>query len=160
MSHELRPLPSFSLYKFQLSNADQQQFSVVLPLRRSTDRKSSFFLSFQPFKAYWLSDAPAGLKFSNFTLCQHCIYVFCIYLRTNSDFCFIQNKLIGFYNRKEKCLQRGTAWDFKRSGLRFVFKSLTLNLSVDNSIFVWISQPQRPYFSWHIYSRMLLILES
>jgi len=34
------------------------------------------------------------------------IYVFCIYLRTNSDLCHLQHKLIGLYNRDEKCLQR------------------------------------------------------
>jgi len=34
--------------------------------------------------------------------------VFCIYLRTNSDLCHLQHKLIGFYYRDEKCLQRGT----------------------------------------------------
>jgi uncharacterized protein (DUF2237 family) len=39
--------------------------------------------------------------------------VFCIYLRTNSDLCHLQHKLIGFYNRDEKCLQRGTDWGFK-----------------------------------------------
>jgi len=50
--------------------------------------------------------------------------VFCIYLRTNSDLCHLQHKLIGFYNRDEKCLQRGTAWVFKYSSLRFVFKRL------------------------------------
>ena len=43
----------------------------------------------------------------------HCIYVFCIYLRTNSYLCHLQHKLIGFYNRDEKCLQRGTDWVFK-----------------------------------------------
>jgi hypothetical protein len=41
------------------------------------------------------------------------IYVFCIYLRTNSDLCPIQHKLIGFYTRDEKCLLRGTDWIFK-----------------------------------------------
>ena len=30
------------------------------------------------------------------------------YLRTNSDLCHLQHKLIGFYNRDEECLQRGT----------------------------------------------------
>jgi len=39
--------------------------------------------------------------------------VFCFYLRTNSDLCHLQHKLIGFYNRDEKCLQRGTDWVFK-----------------------------------------------
>jgi hypothetical protein len=51
--------------------------------------------------------------------------VFCIYLRTNSDLCHLQHKLIGFYNRDEKCLQRGTDWGFKYSGLRFVCKGLS-----------------------------------
>ena len=54
-----------------------------------------------------------SLTFNNCTLCQHCIYVFCIYLRTNSGLCHLQHKLIGFYNRDEKCLQRGTDWVFK-----------------------------------------------
>ena len=35
------------------------------------------------------------------------------YLRTNSDLCHLQHKLIGFYNRDEKFLQRGTDWVFK-----------------------------------------------
>jgi hypothetical protein len=38
--------------------------------------------------------------------------------------CHLQHKLIGFYNRDEKCSQRGTDWVFKYSGLRFVFKGL------------------------------------
>ena len=54
----------------------------------------------------------------------HCIYVFCIYLRTNGDLCHLQHKLIGFYNQDEKCLQRGTDWVFKYSSLHFVFKGL------------------------------------
>jgi hypothetical protein len=36
-----------------------------------------------------------------------------IYLRTKSDLCHLQHKLIGFYNRDKKCLQRGTNWVFK-----------------------------------------------
>ena len=53
------------------------------------------------------------LTFNNCTLCPHCVYVFCVYLRTNSDLCHLQHKLIGFYDRDEKCLQRGTDWVFK-----------------------------------------------
>ena len=33
--------------------------------------------------------------------------------RTNSDLCHLQHKLIVFYSRDEKCLQRGTDWVFK-----------------------------------------------
>jgi hypothetical protein len=40
--------------------------------------------------------------------------------------CHLQHKLIGFYNRDEKCLQRGTDWVFKQSGLRFVCQGYTV----------------------------------
>ena len=40
-------------------------------------------------------------------LCPHCIY-----LRTKSDLCHLQHKLIGYYNQYEKCLLRGTKWAF------------------------------------------------
>ena len=33
-------------------------------------------------------------------------FVFCIYLRTNSDLCHLQHKLSGFYNRDEKFTAR------------------------------------------------------
>ena len=52
-----------------------------------------------------------------------CVFL-SIYLRTNSDLCHLQHKLIGFYNRDEKCLLRGTNWVFKYISLRFVFKVL------------------------------------
>ena len=42
----------------------------------------------------------------------------------------IQQKLIGFYNPDEKCLQRGTDWVFKYSGLRCVFSGLILLCTV------------------------------
>ena len=58
---------------------------------------------------YWRT---TSLTLNNCTFCPHCIYVFCIYLRTNSDLCHLQHKLIGFYNRDEKCLLRGTNWVF------------------------------------------------
>jgi len=48
------------------------------------------------FTAYWLRDAPTGLTLNNCTLCPHSIYVFCIYLRQNSDLCHLQHKLICF----------------------------------------------------------------
>jgi len=41
----------------------------------------------------------ASLTFNNYTLCPNCVYMFCIYLCTNSDLCNIQHILIGFYNR-------------------------------------------------------------
>ena len=44
---------------------------------------------------------------------QQLYVLFCIYLRTNSDLCHLQHKLIDFFNRDEKCLLRGTNWVFK-----------------------------------------------
>jgi len=66
-----------------------QRYSVVWGAK-----KTWHILS--PFKAYWLCDAPTSLTFNNCTLCPHCIYGFCIYLRTNSDLYHLQHKLIGF----------------------------------------------------------------
>ena len=40
-------------------------------------------------------------------------WVFRTDLRRDSDFCFIRHKSIGFDNRDEMCLQRGTDWVFK-----------------------------------------------
>ena len=70
----------------------------------------SVTLTFYSLLVTWCTNS---LTFNNCTLCPHCIYVFCFYLRTNSDLCHLQHKLIGFYNRDEKCLQRGTDWVFK-----------------------------------------------
>jgi hypothetical protein len=38
------------------------------------------------------------------TLCLYVLYL----SEKNSDLCHLQHKLIGFYNRDEKCLQRST----------------------------------------------------
>jgi len=56
-------------------------------------------------------------------------------MRTNSDLCHLQHKLIGFYNRDvySECLQRGTDWVFKYSSLRFVCKGLK---AVENVVLV------------------------
>ena len=68
--------------------------------------------NFSPFKAYRSRDAPR-VEHSKIVRSAHTIYVFCIYLSTNSDLCHLYNKLICFYNRDEKCLLRGTNWVFK-----------------------------------------------
>jgi len=40
-------------------------------------------------------------------MCE-CIDVFCMAVRTNSDYFLVQHYLIGFYNRDGECLLRGT----------------------------------------------------
>jgi hypothetical protein len=58
----------------------------------------------------------------------------CVYLRTNSDMCHLQHKLIGFYNRDEKYLQRGTDRGFKWSDLRLVYEGLMAIGSEEHSL--------------------------
>ena len=45
-----------------------------------------------------------------YVLPTHCIYVFCVDLRTNSDYFTVQHWLVGFYNWDGVCLLRGTDW--------------------------------------------------
>ena len=44
------------------------------------------------------------------------IYVFCVDLRTNSDYCTVQHWLTGFCNPEGVCLLRGTDWIFSYNG--------------------------------------------
>ena len=69
-----------------------------------------------------------------YVLPTQCIYVFCIYLRTKSDLCHLHHKLIGFYNRDEKCLLRGTNCVFKYSSLHFAFKGLIDSQTMLNGV--------------------------
>ena len=43
-----------------------------------------------------------------YVLPTQCVYVFCVDLRTNSDYFTVQHSLVGFYNRDGVCLLRGT----------------------------------------------------
>ena len=52
------------------------------------------------------------IHIQEFYILPHCIYVFWIYLRTNSDFSK-QRELIGLYNRDENCLLWGKDCVFK-----------------------------------------------
>ena len=106
-----KPTYISKVYHFKLSAVIEQKYWVL----------TKQYLTFQNLLVTWCTNS---LAFNNCTFCPHCVYVFCIYLRTNSDLCHLQRKLIGFYNRDEKCLLRGTNWVFKWSSLRFLFKGL------------------------------------
>ena len=55
----------------------------------------------------------------------HTLNLYVLYLSENKQRLVpLLHKLIGFYNRDEKCLQRGTDWRYKYSGLRLVCKGL------------------------------------
>ena len=46
----------------------------------------------------------------------HTLSICVLCLSENKErICHLHHKLIGFYNRDEKCLQRGTNWVFKYS---------------------------------------------
>jgi len=84
-------------------------------------RYSSPVLTFQSQLITWCTN-----RFNIQQLCAlPTLYLCVLYLSEhNGDLCHLQQKLTGFYNRVEKCLQRGTNWVFKYSGLHFVFKKL------------------------------------
>jgi hypothetical protein len=55
------------------------------------------------------------------------LYLCVLYLSENKlRLVPLLHKLIGFYNRDEKCLQRGTDWAFKYSSLHFSCKWLRI----------------------------------
>ena len=49
-----------------------------------------------------------AVRFTFYVLPTHCIYVFCVDLRTNSDYFIVQHWLVGFYNWDGVCLLCGT----------------------------------------------------
>jgi len=60
--------------------------------------------------------------------------VFCLDLRTNSDLCHLQHKVIGFYNRDEKCLLRGADWVFKYNSDKCSYRvKLLCDIHTDHS---------------------------
>ena len=75
--------------------------------------------------------------------------MFCIYLRTNSDLCHLHHKLIGFYNRDEKCLQRGTDWLFNTaacvSSLKGTICTLLITRENKNGIPIYSNLRQNSY---------------
>jgi len=71
--------------------------------------------------------------------------VFYIYLSTNSNLCHLQHKLTGFCNRDKKCLQRGTDWGYKWSGLGLGFKGLMSFLTQSNLLVFSNNKPKQKY---------------
>lgn len=67
----------------------------------------------------------------NFTFCPpECIYVLCIYLKTNRDFFHIQHWLACFQARDRKCLMGGMNWMFYiEFSLERVWKHVVLQRS-------------------------------
>ena len=91
------------------------QTCVNFGVRKTFQEKNSyvlremFVLTFQRLEVY-LRTARFNIK--KFNLLLALCRVFCRDLSTNANFCFVRHKRFGFYNRDEKCLQRGTDWVF------------------------------------------------
>jgi len=68
----------------------------------------------------------------------HIVFMCFVWISEQTDFCHIHHKLTGFYNREEKCLQRGTDWVFKSSSLRFVCKGV-MRASSECSILIHVN---------------------
>ena len=77
---------------------------------------------FNILKSKDLLYVPTALTFRNSVFCPQCIYVFCVDLRTNSDFFSVYSiKLSGFITEAE-CFLLGTNWVFKSDRYSFVLK--------------------------------------
>jgi len=50
------------------------------------------------------------LNIQQFTFCPHSVFVFCVNLRTNSDYFLYSVDRLVFYNRDGECLLSGTHW--------------------------------------------------
>ena len=70
-----------------------------------------------------------------YVLPTQCIYVFCVDLRTNSDYFTVQHWLVGFYNRDGVCLLRGTNCVFKYKPLQSSGHIMYYQFNIHNSTF-------------------------
>ena len=95
--------------------------TTSLTLKNSTFCPHSIFMCFvwiweqkaiiSLYSIDWLifiTDGVCLLCGTFYVLPTHCIYVFCVDLRANSDYFTVQHWLVGFYNWDGVCLLRGT----------------------------------------------------
>ena len=65
--------------------------------------------------------------------------MFCVDLRTNSDYFSIQPYLIGFYKQGSECLLRGMNWLFNTDSYSFVLKRLFMDTYPARGPSLWSS---------------------
>ena len=87
--------------------------AVLLHTVRSGLTTIEIISPYLTFKSLAVSLRTTRFNTQKFYMVLALLWVFCADLRKDSDFCFVHHKLIGFYNRGGKCLQRGTDWVFK-----------------------------------------------
>jgi hypothetical protein len=92
-----------------------------------------------------------------------CIYVFCVDLRTNSDYFPIQHQLTGFYGRDGECLLRGTDWIFVYNSLYsinwLVFRRVGRKASPCLSVCLSVSMKQLG-FDWTDFHEIWVLFEN
>jgi len=87
--------------------------SSFFPIRRSLCILS-FHATQSELRLLWPSKLSGYCTYRQFNIQQlyvlptHCFCVFCVDLRTSSDYFPIQHQLVGFCNRDGECLLRGT----------------------------------------------------
>ena len=69
---------------------------TIICVQKPSSKKMRMLTRINPLKPTGYLMEQYVLTFNNCTLCPHRIYVFCIYLRTNSDLCHLQHKLMVF----------------------------------------------------------------
>jgi hypothetical protein len=93
--------------------------STPLCLLQGSSVLCSFvWINYCKFKAQWSLYVPHSGHYTYhqfniqqfYVLPTQCIYVFCVDLRTNSDYFTVQHWLVGFYNWDGVCLLCGTDW--------------------------------------------------
>ena len=76
----------------------QEEGMIRLLVELQIQNYQYFILVTLAFQSLPVTRCTNSLTFNNSPLCPHCIYMFYIYLRTNSDLCHLQHKVMGFYN--------------------------------------------------------------
>ena len=99
-------MPLLPTLQCGIQGGEKTFFTQFWPCSKSVFKGLQWSLNLLKYRDH----LPYVLTLKNAIWFTHCVYVFSIYLRTNSDLCHLQHKLIGFYNRDENCLQRGTDW--------------------------------------------------
>jgi hypothetical protein len=79
---------------------------------------STIYLTFQ---SLLVTGCTNKLNILTIVRSAHTVFMCFVFVWEQTATCTIYIKKIGFYNRDEKCLQRGTFWIFKWSSLRSVF---------------------------------------
>ena len=125
--------PTLHVGEMELMNCSFKGYAkcVVIDIRRLGGYLPGVFGIYVWQRGLWLKRfyilKPSGhYMYHQFNIQQfcvlptQCIYVFCVDLRTNSDYFPIQHWLTGFYNRDGVCLMHGTDWVFKYNSGRFL----------------------------------------